>query len=248
MYASMLITSDIKIILHHLLLSFQVSVLRKISHPNILTMIGACEEIRCIVYEYMHNGSLHDILFPSPTNKHSLSLSWHARIKVAADICSALGLLSSQPKPKVHGCLDTSHVLLDQNLIAKITGLRSSTCASPISDVVAVGLVILQLLTGNEHIGMQEVRLALESGTLTEILDQTGGDWALDLATEFARVGLRCSEQKIRDEGDVASMIGETVKEIKNLHTKAEGQMVHVGDNRTQLTVPDIFLCPIFQV
>jgi len=87
---------------------------------------------------------------------------------------------------------------------------------------------------------MHEVRQATEEGTLPHILDQTAGDWPLDIATEFARIGLRCSEEENRDEQGVAGLIGETTKEITS---ESRG---HSG--ACPLDVPDIFLCPNFQV
>ena len=234
---------------HDPLSSVQVELLRNISHPHILTMIGACSEHRCIVFEYTQNGSLHDILFPSSPKNHTLPLPWRARIRIVGNVCSALGFLhSSQPRPTAHGRLNSSHVLLDSNLTAKITGLHSCSVASPVSDITALGLLILQLLTGNEEVCMQEVRLATEEDTLAEMLDQNAGDWPLDIAKEFARIGLRCSEEANRDEQGVPMLIGEMMKEVEDLRAKAEGLVVHGGDKPNPLDIPDIFLCPIFQV
>ncbi|KAK4431686.1 U-box domain-containing protein 52 [Sesamum alatum] len=41
----------------------ELEILSKIRHPNLLTLLGACLERGCLVYEYMENGSLEERLF-----------------------------------------------------------------------------------------------------------------------------------------------------------------------------------------
>ncbi|XP_020250131.1 putative U-box domain-containing protein 50 [Asparagus officinalis] len=221
----------------------QVKLLHKINHPHILTMTGACAERRCIVFEYMHHGSLHNILFSS-SKKPTLQLPWHARIRIIVDVCSALGFLhSSKPSPTVHGRLNSSHVLLGHNFTVKIMGLSYNNNARPSSDILNLGLLILQLLTGNEEIGLQEVSQAIEEDTLAGNLDERAGDWPLDIAMEFAKIGLQCCENEARYEENVAVLIGE----IMNLQAKAESRTLQGGEKIRSIDVPDVFLCPIFQ-
>ncbi|KAK7274409.1 hypothetical protein RIF29_15495 [Crotalaria pallida] len=97
----------------------EVDVLSKIRHPNLITLIGACPESWTLVYEYLPNGSLEDRLC---CKDNTPPLSWQARIRIAAELCSALIFLhSSKPHSIVHGDLKPSNVLLDANLVSKLS-------------------------------------------------------------------------------------------------------------------------------
>ncbi|XP_019461765.1 PREDICTED: U-box domain-containing protein 33-like isoform X6 [Lupinus angustifolius] len=96
-----------------------VDVLSKIRHPNLITLIGACPETCTLVYEYLPNGSLEDRL---ACKDNTPPLSWQTRIRIAAELCSALIFLhSSKPHSIVHGDLKPSNILLDSNLISKLS-------------------------------------------------------------------------------------------------------------------------------
>ncbi|CAI8613163.1 unnamed protein product [Vicia faba] len=97
----------------------EVDVLSKLRHPNLITLIGACPESWSLVYEYLPNGSLEDRL-ACKDNSHPLS--WQTRIRLAAELCSALIFLhSSKPHSIVHGDLKPSNIILDANLISKLS-------------------------------------------------------------------------------------------------------------------------------
>ena len=106
-------------ILTPLLVLYQVDVLSKLRHPNLITLIGACPDSWALVYEYLPNGSLEDRL---ACKDNTPPLSWQARIRIAAELCSALIFLhSSKPHSVVHGDLKPSNILLDANLISKLS-------------------------------------------------------------------------------------------------------------------------------
>ncbi|TKY65436.1 U-box domain-containing protein 33 [Spatholobus suberectus] len=97
----------------------EVDVLSKLRHPNLITLIGACPESWTLVYEYLPNGSLEDRL---ACKDNTPPLSWQTRIRIAAELCSALIFLhSSKPHSIVHGDLKPSNILLDANLISKLS-------------------------------------------------------------------------------------------------------------------------------
>ncbi|RDX69245.1 U-box domain-containing protein 33, partial [Mucuna pruriens] len=97
----------------------EVDVLSKLRHPNLITLIGACPESWTLVYEYLPNGSLEDRL---ACKDNTPPLSWQTRIRVATELCSALIFLhSSKPHSIVHGDLKPSNILLDANLISKLS-------------------------------------------------------------------------------------------------------------------------------
>uniref|UniRef100_A0A1D1Y0E0 RING-type E3 ubiquitin transferase n=1 Tax=Anthurium amnicola TaxID=1678845 RepID=A0A1D1Y0E0_9ARAE len=97
----------------------EVHVLSKIKHPHLVTLIGTCSEAWYLVYEYLPNGSLQDHLIRK-TNAPSL-LTWKARTRIAAEMCSALLFLhSSKPEKIIHGDLKPEKVYLGSELSCKI--------------------------------------------------------------------------------------------------------------------------------
>lgn len=102
-----------------LLVEFQVEVLSRVRHPNLLTLIGSCAESKSLVYEYLNNGSLESHL----ACKDKTPLPWQIRISISTNICSALIFLHSSEPCIVHGNLKPSKVLLDANFVAKLGDL-----------------------------------------------------------------------------------------------------------------------------
>ncbi|XP_056690847.1 U-box domain-containing protein 35 isoform X2 [Spinacia oleracea] len=97
----------------------EVEVLSCIRHPNMVLLLGACPEYGCLVYEYMHNGSLEDRLFCRGETK---PLTWQHRFRIAAEIATGLLFLhQTKPEPLVHRDLKPANILLDRNLVAKIS-------------------------------------------------------------------------------------------------------------------------------
>ncbi|KAF0911514.1 hypothetical protein E2562_011150 [Oryza meyeriana var. granulata] len=96
----------------------EVETLGRMRHPNLVTLIGVCREAKALVYEFLPNGSLEDRL----QCKHQTDpLSWRMRIRIAADICTALIFLhSNKPKGIAHGDLKPDNVLLGDNFVGKL--------------------------------------------------------------------------------------------------------------------------------
>lgn len=97
----------------------EVDVLSKLRHPNLVTLIGACPDAWALIYEYLPNGSVEDRL---SCKDNSPPLSWQIRLRIAAELCSALIFLHScKPNSIIHGDLKPANILLDANFVSKLS-------------------------------------------------------------------------------------------------------------------------------
>ncbi|OMO76510.1 hypothetical protein CCACVL1_15609 [Corchorus capsularis] len=157
-----------------------VSDIAKLKHPNIVELVGYCNEHgqRLLVYEYCRNGTLNDLLHGDDGIKKKLS--WSARVRVALGVARALQYLHEvcQP-PIVHKNIKSVNILLDDKLTVHVSEcglapfLSSSGSASEFSgsffvssgyaapeielgnytcqsDVYSLGVLMLELLTGRK--------------------------------------------------------------------------------------------------
>lgn len=236
-------------------------------------MVGFCADLKCIVFEYMHNGSLRDIflrdiLYSKKTSgKRIRTLRWHDRVRVAAEICSGLGFLhTTKPKPIVHGHLRLSNILLDRNLVAKISGFglsRSGTELHVRSDIRAFGVLLMHLLTGRNWAGLVEA-MTMDRSALVRDMDEMAGKWPMDLAEGLADLALKCLSSNRGPKTDLSLEI--VMKNLNELRESAadlvaKGEYKVVMDGKSDVAAdqtidgdddtvdaPSCFLCPIFQV
>uniref|UniRef100_A0A2C9VEP1 non-specific serine/threonine protein kinase n=1 Tax=Manihot esculenta TaxID=3983 RepID=A0A2C9VEP1_MANES len=103
--------------------------LRSIRHRNLLRIITACSTIdhqgndfKCLVFEFMANGSLDKWLHPRADEQDQTKrLSFIQRLNIAIDIASALDYLHHYCEtPIVHCDLKPSNVLLDEDMTAHV--------------------------------------------------------------------------------------------------------------------------------
>ncbi|GLJ34876.1 hypothetical protein SUGI_0702160 [Cryptomeria japonica] len=225
----------------------EIDILRDIRHPHLVRAVGACFERGCVIYEYMSNGSLADHLSCKNT---APPLPWHARVRIAAEVFSALQYLHSlKPHPVIHGDLKPENILLDENFVSKISdfGLacplphdlpsqlepkgrfsyrdpeyQTSAEYCTKSDVYSLGIVILRLLTGKRALGLREdVECALQGGKLGLVLDPSAGDWPFLQATQLAYLALQCTDPVRKKRPDLQPTVMKILDRLREVAVPA---------------------------
>ncbi|XP_026428696.1 probable serine/threonine-protein kinase PBL7 [Papaver somniferum] len=156
----------------------EVRMLSCLDHPNLVKLIGYCDEGKdhMIVCEYMPlrslNLHLHDI---KPGKK---PLDWKTRMKIAEGVARALEYLHHGMDPLIiYNCLEVSKILLNENYNPKLSDFGCAEIAIPVdhcrvrtkpavgyvsreytttrnitskSDVYCFGVVLLELISGQK--------------------------------------------------------------------------------------------------
>ncbi|KAJ7944586.1 Leucine-rich receptor-like protein kinase family protein [Quillaja saponaria] len=159
----------------------EIQTLGRIRHRHIVRLLGFCSnhETNLLVYEYMPNGSLGEVLH----GKKGGHLHWDTRYKIAVEAAKGLCYLHHDCSPLiVHRDVKSNNILLDTSFEAHVAdfGLAkflqdsgTSECMSAIagsygyiapeyaytlkvdekSDVYSFGVVLLELITGRKPVG-----------------------------------------------------------------------------------------------
>ncbi|XP_062210465.1 leucine-rich repeat receptor-like serine/threonine-protein kinase BAM1 [Phragmites australis] len=162
--------------------SAEIQTLGSIRHRHIVRLLGfvANRETNLLVYEYMPNGSLGEVLH----GKKGGHLQWATRYKIAVEAAKGLCYLHHDCSPPIlHRDVKSNNILLDADFEAHVAdfGLAKflrgnaggSECMSAIagsygyiapeyaytlkvdekSDVYSFGVVLLELITGRKPVG-----------------------------------------------------------------------------------------------
>ncbi|XP_074275770.1 putative serine/threonine-protein kinase PIX13 [Silene latifolia] len=155
----------------------EVNFLGRLSHPNLVKLIGYCweDEELLLIYEFMQRGSLENHLFGRGSAVQPLP--WGLRLKIAIGAARGLAFLHSSDGRVIYRDIKASNILLDGSYNAKISDfglakLGPSASQSHVttrvmgtygyaapeyvatghlyikSDVYGFGVVIVEILTG----------------------------------------------------------------------------------------------------
>ncbi|KAM0894827.1 hypothetical protein ACQ4PT_024268 [Festuca glaucescens] len=99
----------------------ELSSVAKLEHKNLVTLLGVCleQQERLLVYEFVPNGSLDNILFEA---EKSTQLDWAKRYQIINGIAQGLEYLHENTELKVvHRDLKAGNILLDMDMNPKIS-------------------------------------------------------------------------------------------------------------------------------
>ncbi|KAF0905891.1 hypothetical protein E2562_008919 [Oryza meyeriana var. granulata] len=203
----------------------------RIRHRNIVQLLGYCrrKEELLLVYDYMPNGSLDGCVHSKAT---STTLCWSKRIHIIKGIASALSYLHKDYEQIViHRDVKASNVLLDSEMNGRLGdfglsrlrdhGADAKTTyvvgtmgyiapelmhtgkATPLTDVFAFGVFLLEVTCGRRPIGYNDgngvllIDWVLEhflDGSILDTVDpRLAGRFSSEEASLALKLGLMCS-------------------------------------------------------
>ncbi|KAH8932702.1 hypothetical protein BDL97_19G087700 [Sphagnum fallax] len=120
----------------------EVDVLSKVSHRNLVSLIGYCHEDnqQMLIYEFMHKGSLRDHLYGDLPMLTAEKLDWKSRMNIALNAAQGLEYLHSGSNHSIiHRDVKSSNILLSNNMeIAKVADFGLSRLIYGENDITHV--------------------------------------------------------------------------------------------------------------
>lgn len=103
----------------------EIKLLDKIRHPNIISIMTACESLSQfhIVMEFFDSHSLHSILF-----KEKFKLDTNLELNVMHQLACAISYLHLQPIPIIHRDIKPANTLINKYNVVKLCDLGLGKC------------------------------------------------------------------------------------------------------------------------
>jgi serine/threonine protein kinase len=101
----------------------EVETLGRVRHGNIVKLLMCCngEEFRFLVYEFMENGSLGDVLHSEKEHRAVSPLDWTTRFSIAVGAAQGLSYLHHDSVPPiVHRDVKSNNILLDHEMKPRV--------------------------------------------------------------------------------------------------------------------------------
>ncbi|XP_073128656.1 calcium/calmodulin-regulated receptor-like kinase 2 [Henckelia pumila] len=231
----------------------EVSLLARLHHRNLVNLVGYCVDKgeRMLVYEYMSNGSLENLIY----SEDKRVLSWEDRLQVALDISHGIEYLHDGAVPPViHRDLKSANILLDSSMRAKVadfglskeetydghkSGLKgtygyidpmyiSTNTFTAKSDVYSFGIILFELITAiHPHQNLMEyVNLAaMTPDGVDEIIDAKITDSCnIEEVRALAKIAHRCLHKTSRRRPSI-SEVSQAILKVKQRRLVKEDTM-----------------------
>ncbi|MED6157470.1 Calcium/calmodulin-regulated receptor-like kinase 2 [Stylosanthes scabra] len=236
----------------------EVLLLGRLHHRNLVNLLGYCVDKgqRMLVYEFMSNGSLSNLLYDEDKD-----LSWDDRLQIAVDISHGIQYLHEGAVPPViHRDLKSANILLDHSMRAKVadfglskeevfddqkSGLKgtygyidpayiSTSKFTTKSDIYSFGIIIFELITAiHPHQNLMEyINLAaMDYDGIDGILDsQLVGKCNLEEVRKLAKIAHKCLHKSPRKRPSIGE-ISQGIMMIKQRRLVKEDTMSFASSN-----------------
>ncbi|GAU46486.1 hypothetical protein TSUD_402410 [Trifolium subterraneum] len=243
----------------------EVVILSQINHRNVVKLFGCCleTEVPLLVYEFIPNGTVHKHLHDK---EKSIKLTWKIRLRIAKETAGVLAYLhSAASTPIIHRDVKSTNILLDCNLIAKVSDFGASRIVpldhsqintlvqgtlgyldpeylhtsklTEKSDVYSFGVVLAELLTGKKALSFNkpEVERNLAS-YFSSSMKEGRFHHILDQNTDEENI------KQLKEVAHIAErclrVMGEDRPTMKEVATELEGILVIVENHRASENLP----------
>ncbi|OMP08585.1 hypothetical protein CCACVL1_01105 [Corchorus capsularis] len=124
----------------------EIQMLSRLHHRNLVSLVGYCGEQgeQMLVYEFMPNGSLHDLL----SNRHRHSFAFPLRMRIALGAAKGILYLHTEADPPIiHRDIKANNILLDSRFTPKVSDFGISRLA-PVPDAEGASAHISTVVKG----------------------------------------------------------------------------------------------------
>ncbi|VAH25595.1 unnamed protein product [Triticum turgidum subsp. durum] len=227
----------------------EITVQSKISHPNLVRLVGCCleTEVPMLVYEFVPRGSLQDVLHG---NNHPLPLE--TRLDIAISSSEGLDYMHLQSQMVLHGDVKSGNILIDDSFTPKVSDFGTSrlmcidkdhtnwvvgdsSYIDPVymktglltakSDVYSFGIVLLELVTrkkaryGEKRSLPMDYVKASKDGTARQLFDEEVSSNVEENMECLEDVG-KIAVQCLEEDVNNRPTMGEVRKELEKCKTQ----------------------------